>query len=133
MLCYQASTHFLVVGDEQEGLGLRGTLGLHLLEAEVIVHHLPDLLNLRNKQLQYSEEIIRWCLFAQGQSCHYMTGEYVYRQFNSFTFCQFIGVCNLIDITSVLFVCYKGPDCILHYSAFNLIANSVVLCYFKVK
>ncbi len=47
VLCYKASTHFLVVGDEEEGLGLRGTLGLHLLEAEVTVHHLPDLLNLR--------------------------------------------------------------------------------------
>lgn len=51
MLCYKASTHFLVVGDEEEGLGLGGTLGLHLLEAEVTVHHLPDLLNLRDKQL----------------------------------------------------------------------------------
>lgn len=51
VLCYKASTHFLVVGDEEEGLGLGGTLGLHLLEAEVTVHHLPDLLNLRDKQL----------------------------------------------------------------------------------
>lgn len=57
VLCYETSTHFLVVGDEEEGLGLRGTLGLHLLEAEVIVHHLPDLLNLRKTQFMCSEEI----------------------------------------------------------------------------
>lgn len=67
MLCYKASTHFLVVGDEEEGLGLRGTLGLHLLEAEVTVHHLPDLLNLRNTHLMSHKETVCWCLFAQGQ------------------------------------------------------------------
>lgn len=50
VLRYQASSHFLVIGDKEEGFGLRGTLGLHLLEAEVIVHHLSDLLNLWNKQ-----------------------------------------------------------------------------------
>lgn len=48
VFCYKASTHFLIVGNEEKGLGLRRTLGLHLLEAEVTVHHLPDLLNLRN-------------------------------------------------------------------------------------
>lgn len=42
----EASGHFLVTGDEEESLGLRGTLGLHLLEAEVTVHHLSDLLHL---------------------------------------------------------------------------------------
>ena len=45
----KASCHFLVVGDEKEGCGLGQTLGLHLLEAQVIVHHLPDLLNLHNQ------------------------------------------------------------------------------------
>lgn len=46
VLCYEASTHFLVIRNEQKGLGLRGTLGLHLLEAEVTIDHLSDLLNL---------------------------------------------------------------------------------------
>lgn len=62
VLCYKASSHFPIIGDEEEGLGLRGTLGLHLLEAEVVVHHLPDLLHLTNKQLLCGEVIICWCL-----------------------------------------------------------------------
>lgn len=56
VLCYEAAAHLLVIGDEEEGLSLRGTLGLHLLEAQVVVHHLPDLLHLRNKQLPSSRE-----------------------------------------------------------------------------
>lgn len=44
----EAPGDFLVAGDEEESLGLRGTLGLHLLEAEVTVHHLSDLLHLAN-------------------------------------------------------------------------------------
>ena len=57
MLRYKASTDFLVIGDEEEGLGLRGTLGLHLLEAEVVVHHLPDLLHLTNSILRTKKDI----------------------------------------------------------------------------
>jgi hypothetical protein len=51
MLSDQAPSHLLVIGDEQEGFGLGGTLGLHLLEAQVIVHHLSDLLNLTAQQI----------------------------------------------------------------------------------
>lgn len=46
VLGYEAPGDFLVAGDEEESLGLRGTFGLHLLEAEVTVHHLSDLLHL---------------------------------------------------------------------------------------
>lgn len=69
VFCNKASAHFLVIGNEEKGLGLRGTLGLHLLEAEVTVHHLSDLLNLRNKQCTRREERVRWFLFDQGQHC----------------------------------------------------------------
>ena len=47
VLCDEAAGHLLVVGDEQEGLGLGRTLCLHLLEAQVVVYHLPDLLHLK--------------------------------------------------------------------------------------
>lgn len=56
VLRYEASSNFFVTGDEEESFGLRGTLGLHLLEAEVIVHHLPDLLHLRDSRLLYHQE-----------------------------------------------------------------------------
>lgn len=48
VLCYETAGHFLVIRDEEEGFSLRGAFGLHLLEAEVIVHHFPDLLDLSN-------------------------------------------------------------------------------------
>lgn len=51
VLCNEASSNFLVTGDEEESLGLGGTLGLHLLEAEVTVHHLSDLLHLPRNDL----------------------------------------------------------------------------------
>lgn len=46
VLRYQAATHFLVIRNKEKRFGLRGTLCLHLLEAEVTVNHFPDLLNL---------------------------------------------------------------------------------------
>lgn len=57
VLSYETPSHFLVIRDKEEGFGLWGTLGLHLLEAEVIVHHLPDLLNLRNRLLYIQESV----------------------------------------------------------------------------
>lgn len=65
MLCYEAAAHFLVIGDEEEGLGLRRTLGLHLLEAEVTVHHLSDLLNLGHKQGVSREESCQSDLYKE--------------------------------------------------------------------
>lgn len=50
VLRYETSSHFLVNRDEEERFGLRGTLHLHLLEAKVIVHHLPNLFNLRETE-----------------------------------------------------------------------------------
>lgn len=51
VLSDKASGHLLVIGDEEEGFGLGRALGFHLLEAQVIVHHLPDLLHLLQRIL----------------------------------------------------------------------------------
>lgn len=60
VLRYETSSHFLVNRDEEERFGLRGTLHLHLLEAQVIVHHLPNFFNLWEAERTLQTTVFRF-------------------------------------------------------------------------
>lgn len=68
MLCYEAACHLLVTGDEQEGFGLGGALGLHLLESQVIVHHLPDLLHLGSEKRKFPHRYSSLFIYFASQT-----------------------------------------------------------------
>lgn len=50
VLSNKAACDFLIIWNEEEGFGLWWDFGLHLLEAQVIVHHFSDLFNLKSSK-----------------------------------------------------------------------------------